>query len=225
MKNSDNKGEAPITEEMLASLRERIKPYLTDKRYLHTLAVEKEVRALGSIYLSDSIEKLSAAALLHDITKRLSAREQLDLCREFGIPADPDDAKYSAKLFHAKTAAAAAQRDFPEFALPEVISGIRWHTTGRAGMSTFEALVYLADYIEETRTFEDCVRLREYFYSGLSDCRSDGNREALLCKTMILSFDMTVKNLIDEAALVDRDTVEARNYYLIKSKNASVRKV
>ena len=58
-----------ITEKMLAELRERVKPYLTDKRYLHTLAVEEEAAALGSVYLPSDINRLRAAALLHDITK------------------------------------------------------------------------------------------------------------------------------------------------------------
>ena len=64
-----------ITEKMLAELRERVKPYLTDKRYLHTLAVEEEAAALGSVYLPSDISRLRAAALLHDITKKLTAEE------------------------------------------------------------------------------------------------------------------------------------------------------
>lgn len=225
MNHSDNTANRTITEEMLNSLRERIKPYLTDKRYLHTLAVEKEAVSLANIYMPQRENELRAAALLHDITKRLSTKDQLALCCEFGIPYTDEEALYSPKLFHAKTAAAVAQRDFPEFALPDVIAGVRLHTTGRAGMSTFEALVYLADYIEESRTFDDCVRLREFFYSGISACRSEADREEVLYSTMILSFDMTVKSLMNDSALIDRDTVEARNYYIVKSKKAAVRKV
>lgn len=202
-----------ITDEMLESLRDRVKNYLTKKRYAHTLAVEEEAAELGKIYLPDSINELRAAALLHDITKRLDLEKQLNLCVEFDIMVSDTD-KMAPKIFHAKTAAAVVQRDFPEFADSRVVSGIRWHTTGRAGMSVFEAIIYLADYIEKTRTFPDCVTLRSEFYSGLSLADTAEKKDILLKKTMIRSFDMTIRCLVDEGALIDKDTVEARNWYL-----------
>ena len=58
-----------ITEEMLTELREKITPWLTGKRLVHTLAVEDMAVKLGKLYLPDQTEKLRAAALLHDITK------------------------------------------------------------------------------------------------------------------------------------------------------------
>ncbi len=212
-----------ITEKMLAELRERVKPYLTDKRYLHTLAVEEEAAALGSVYLPSDINRLRAAALLHDITKKLTADEQLRICEEFHIPATAADAVFSPKLFHAKTAAAIAARDFSDFADAQVVSGVRWHTTGRAGMTDFEAIIYLADYIEKTRTFEDCVKLREYFYGALAAAQDDEAKRELLWRTMALSFDMTIKSLMSDSSLIDRDTVEARNYYLMKLGTAARR--
>lgn len=212
MKNSAN-----ITDEMLDGLRERVQGYYTKKRYPHVLGVEREAVSLGAVYLPDEINALRAAALLHDITKKLDVEKQLKLFDEFGIMKTGDE-ESAPKLLHAKTAAALIERDFPDFAHEKIISAVRNHTTGKAGMSLFDMLIYLADYIEDTRTFEDCVALRKFFYEGLADAASESERINVLQKTMILSFDMTVKNLIDEGALIDRDTVEARNWFVMNLK-------
>ena len=200
-----------FTDEMLDALRERIRPYLKAKRYEHTLAVEREVARLGEIYLPEDVNRLRAAALLHDITKKLDLSEHLQICNRFDIMfgAHPEMEK---KLFHSRTAPAVIKEEFEGFYDDEIISAVRWHTTGRDGMSVFEALVYLADYIEETRTFEDCVTLRKYFYSNLS--LAEISPKKLLYKTMIMSFDMTIRNLIEETGLIDLDTISARNYYV-----------
>ncbi len=199
-----------ITEYEIEALREKIRPYHTAKRYAHALAVEKECARIGTLLLPEKVNKLRAAGLLHDITKKDDIEKQLQYCVEFGIIISNSDIR-SPKLFHAKTAAAMISRDFPEFSDEEIISGVRYHTTGRDGMTAFESVVYLADYIEETRTFPDCVRLREYFWNGVS---SGKNAEEHFRRTVVKSFDMTISQLLDEGAPVDRDTVEARNYFL-----------
>ena len=191
-------------------LRELIKPYLTEKRYAHTLAVEREAEYLGKIYLPEKVMKLRASALLHDITKMCVSEKQLQYCSEFGIIVSEYDI-LAPKTLHSKTAAALVGRDFPEFDDCEIVDGVRWHTTGRDGMSDFEAIIYLADYIEDTRTFPDCVELRRYFREALA---SGEDRYTVLYRTMVRSFDMTVRSLLDDGKLVCEDTVRARNYFI-----------
>ena len=203
-----------VTEEMLSLLREAVKAYQTEKRYRHTLAVEREAKALGELFLPADVNRLRAAALLHDITKIYDTEKQLKTCSEFGIIIRTGEIN-APKLFHAKTGAAVAERDFPDFADPDIISAVRWHTTGRTDMSVFEMLIYLADYIEDTRTFEDCVILRNQFYTGISKSETLSDCLEVLRNTMITSFDMTIKCLIGEGALVDRDTIEARNWFIL----------
>lgn len=205
--------EIVITEEMLASLRVRVAEFMTEKRYRHTLGVERECEKLGKLLLPDKINKLRAAALLHDITKVLSLEKQLQYCENFGIIHRNSDL-LSPKIFHAKTASELVKRDYPEFADEEVVSGIRWHTTGHCDMTLFEAIVYLADYIEDTRTFEDCVKLRRFFYDGIAASKDQRDIIKVFYRTMILSFDMTISGLISENAPIDTDTVGARNYYI-----------
>ena len=95
----------------------------------------------------------------------------------------------------------------------DILSAVRWHTTGRKGMTVFESLVYLADYIEKTRTFDDCVVLRKYFYDELD--KGEYPPIEVLRKTMVMSFDMTISNLIEENGLIDLDTISARNSFVL----------
>ncbi len=203
-----------ITESMLSELREKIRPYLKNKRYNHTLAVEEEVACLGKIFLPNDVNRLRAAALLHDITKKLDLSEHLQICKAFDIIVG-DQPEKEEKLFHSKTAPVIIKEQFEGYYDEDIISAVRWHTTGREKMTVFESLVYLADYIEKTRTFEDCVILRKYFYSGIEKC-SDTPLETLR-KTMVMSFDMTIKNLMEESGLIDLDTISARNSFVLNS--------
>lgn len=195
-------------------LKDEIARYVKGKRYLHTLAVERECSALSCIYGLDAkdAERLSIAAFLHDITKEIDTEGQIDLCKRFGIPFDSSDIK-SPKVFHAKTGAYFAREKFPALTDDVVFGCIRWHTTGRAGMSLPEKLLYLADYIEETRDFDDCIELRRYFYSRIYKIR-ESEKMHLLNQTLVLSFDMTIRNLLEEGGFIYPDTINSRNHLL-----------
>ena len=200
-----------INDEALSSLRERVRPYMNEHRFTHTLGVERECEALGKLFLPDDVPALRAAALLHDITKMLSLEKQLKLCNNFDIIYGKGDL-LSPKLFHAKTAPEVIKRDFPEYADERILSAVRWHTTGRRGMTTFDAIVYLADYIEDTRQFEECAALRSFFWDAVN--KKDDDPIRIFIRTLIRSFDITMKGLIDEGAPIDADTTDARNYFI-----------
>ena len=137
-------------EKMRRDILSRLKGY----RYEHSLGVERCAVALAKKYGGDP--KLAGiAGILHDITKHLSAQEQLNLCEKYGIiPCTVE--KSEPKMLHGKTAAAIARR---EYGMPdEVCDAIACHTTGRANMTTLDKILYLADYIEETRDFPGVER-------------------------------------------------------------------
>ena len=207
--------ETEFISEKVRLLSKFVKPYLTEKRYRHTISVANEVRSLGGIYLPDRLEDLQISALLHDITKKDDIAKQLQYCQNFDIITENDDL-LSKDTLHALTAAALAERKFADYVNGDVLSGIRWHTTGHDGMSIFESLVYLADYIEETRVFEGSVRLRRYLYDRIS---SGCDKYAVLYDSMIYSFNMTIEYLIKKDSSIDGNTVSARNYF-ISQKNS-----
>ena len=207
--------DAHITKEMLDELRVSIQKSMSPKRYSHTCAVETMVARLCELFCPENTTELRAAALIHDITKEESLEKQLQLCREFDIIVQSGDV-LAPKTFHAKTAAALIGRDYPDFASEAVVSAVRWHTTGHAEMTLGEQLLYLADYIDDSRMFPDCVRLRNYFWRADPAAMDECARMAHLYDTLILSFDMTMRHLLDENATISLDTILARNALIEK---------
>ena len=165
---------------------------------------------IGRIYAPDKLNTLRAAALLHDITKEYSINLHLKICAERNIPLTEGDV-YAAKTLHARTAAAIIPEMYPELATPEVVSAVRWHTAGKAQMTVSEKIIYLADYIDMSRKFSDCVELREYFFSKDTSKMTDEERLAHLDDTLLISFDMTIRGLLEKGAPIAEDTIDARN--------------
>lgn len=196
----------------LSELKEQIQSYISGKRLAHTYAVEEEVEVLADFYGITGEDKLRLcrAALLHDMTKAKKGAEQAALYEELGIEGAAVDLLFP-RIMHAKTAAALAKRDFPLIADDALCAQIRWHTTGRAGMTTCEKLLYLADYIEKTRTYEDCLTLRRHFYTKIKKTDDIQSRLALLDEIMLESFDMTIRVLLKDGEPICMDTIEARN--------------
>lgn len=195
------------------SIKSAVSSFESEKRFSHTLGVADEACRLGKIFLPAKVKKLRLAGLLHDITKDFKLEKQLELCEKYGIAVDTKN--IVPKLLHAKTGCEFSREIFGrELVDDEVYSGIYYHTTGRRGMTLFEAIIYLADYIEQGRTFFDCVELRKFFYERIATASSYEEKIEVLRKTMVLSFDMTIKNLIEEGKQIDSDTVDARNYFL-----------
>ena len=213
---------APWGESELRALRESLRDQMSEKRYLHTVAVEDMVARLCAVYCPEETNLLRAAALLHDITKELDAEAQKDVCRERGIEISADD-EMAPKTFHARTAAALIPERYPAFHHDTVVSAVRWHTTGRGGMTLTEKLLYLADYIDDSRKFPDCVRLRDFFWNASPERMSEADRLAHLRRTLIMSFEMTVRALLCEDAVISIDTMEARNELCREEKAANAK--
>ena len=202
-------------ESALDSLRAAVSGEMSEKRFRHTAEVEKMAARLGRLYAPDKVDVLRAAALLHDITKEYSTERQLQICYEQGIRISKQDI-LTPKTFHAKTAAALIPTLYPEFADDEVISAVRWHTTGRADMGFLEKIIYLADYIDESRTFPDCVTLRDMFWGAKPEEMSPEERLVHLDCVLLRSFDMTLAALIADGAPISEDTFAARNALIVE---------
>ena len=201
------------------SLREKIinDPEISEKRTRHILAVEDMAVRLGLIYAPEKLHILRAAALLHDVTKEYSAEKHTEICKRYGHEVTLAEL-CAPKLFHAITAAYLIPDEYPEFNDPEVVSSVRWHTTGKAGMSICEKIVYLADYIDESRTFPDCVTLRNMFFGAEPEKMSREDALFHLDEVIIASYQMTVASLLQDGKMISVDTVNALNDLVCKKK-------
>ena len=199
-----------FNEQALSALRESVVARMSPKRYAHTAAVEEMVTRLAALYCPELTASLRAAALLHDLTKEYSTEEHVDILVRAGESVCASD-RIAYKTLHARTAALLIPDLYPDFATDTVVSAVRWHTTGREGMTLPEKLLYLADYIDESRIFPDCVRLRTYFWNARPERMSEEERRVHLRRTLIMSYDMTMRALINEGAVISPDTALARN--------------
>ena len=182
---------------------------LSEKRFKHTLGVAEAARELASVHFpSLDLKSVELAALMHDFTKEYPVERHLELCSLFGIELSEEDI-INHKLLHGKTAALIARDSFG--LSDEICSAVYWHTTGRPAMSPFETVIYLADYIEEFRDDPGCIRLREYYKKCMEKER---DKSVALLKTLVRSFDTTIKHLISEERTICETTISARNYYL-----------
>ena len=204
-----------FSEEMLSALREGVKNEMGEKRYFHTLEVEKMAARLGEIYAPEDVSMLRAAALLHDITKERTIEEHIAICESNGIEITVADRK-APKMFHSRTAALVIPTKYPEFALPEIITAVRYHTTGRADMMLAEKIIYLADYIDMSRKYEDCVALREFFFNFDFEGADESARLKHLNDTLIMSYNLTIKGLLEDDKHIDKATFEARNFLILE---------
>ena len=182
---------------------------LSERRLKHTFGVAEAAKELAKTHFPGlDLKAVELAALMHDFTKEYSVERQLELCEFYRIPVT-DEEKANYKLLHAKTAAMIAS---DRFSLPsDACSAIYWHTTGRAAMTPFEIVIYLADYIEEFREDAGCIKLREFYQKAV---KKEPDKTTALHKTLLRSFDTTIKHLISEEKTINAYTIEARNYYI-----------
>lgn len=180
-----------------AKMREEILSRLSGYRLEHTLGCERAAVMLAKRFGGDE-EKCAFAAILHDITKRLSREEQLYLCENYGIiPCDVE--KMEWKMLHGKTAAAIAEKEY--HAPADIVHAIAVHTTGCANMTLLDKIIYLADFIEETRDFKGVEPARAL-------ARQDIDQALLYC------FDFSLTDLVERGKLIHKDTFEARNWLI-----------
>lgn len=138
-----------------------VKKYLTEERWRHTVRVAvfaaEHCRAAG-VYEIDAI----TAAALHDCAKYLppDAPELKGFVTPGGVP---------DTVLHQYGGAYVAEHTFG-IKDRDILNAIKYHSSGRENMSNLEKLIYLADLLEEGRTFDGVEYLREKLKSGLDAC-------------------------------------------------------
>jgi predicted HD superfamily hydrolase involved in NAD metabolism len=205
-------------EKMINALRENISKEMSPFRLEHTLGVEKMAVRLGELFCPEEISRLRVAALLHDVTKELSIDEHAEIYRAHSLEPSPEELSAPATL-HAVTASLIIPESYADFADSEVVSAVRYHTVGRENMTLLEKLIYLADYIDETRRYADCVELRNMFFSAEPEKMNMDERSAHLNRVILRSFDMTVADILKNGRVLSTDTVKARNSIIFELKN------
>ena len=182
-----------FTSDMVEGLSTEVGRRLGEKRFLHTKGVAACASKLAEFCGIDSKIEAEIAAYLHDVTKEYSFDEQMSLIKRHNIKLDEEDMR-SPAVFHSFTAEAVIKSNFPEFATDKILSAVRFHTLGSPDMSDFDEIIFLADFIEETRMYPSCVALREFVFSNMKEGDAEANI-AILHRAVISAIDSTVLNL------------------------------
>lgn len=143
-----------------------VKRHLTPKRFYHCQCVAESAAHLAEKYGVDA-EKARLAGILHDIMKDTDPEEQLKIMREYGIMLT-EAQRRNTKLWHALSAAA-----YVEHVLglqdQEILDAIACHTGGKSGMTVFDKVLFVADYISADRDYPGVEELRVLAESSLEE--------------------------------------------------------
>lgn len=181
-------------------MQEKLQSALSVKRYIHTMGVSEEAVRLAEIFGTQAEQqKAKVAGLLHDCAKDYPKELRERFCKEYKVKLD-DIMKQQTDLIHPFLGAEVAKREY-KVKDEEVLNAIRYHTTGRANMSTLEKIVFIADYIEPNREKFD----------GLEEAR----RLAYLDLDMAMKFilEETIAFVKERGRLLHPLSLEALEYY------------
>ncbi len=201
-----------FSDEQIATLTLRVSEKLSEKRFSHTLGVLDAAKNIGKYFPKIDLSELSAAALLHDVTKELSFEEQLDLLGAGGVSLTDSDTK-SPLILHSLSAPIAVERDFPEFATENVLSATRNHTTGSPGMSVFDEIVMISDYVEDGRIYDSCASVRRELFENLSKSKNEKETEKSLHFAVYKSLVFTENDVIKRGRFLNERSVATKKYF------------
>lgn len=186
-------------EQFIAIIRSRLSNY----RFRHSLCVAEEARRLAVRYGADA-DKAYTAGILHDVMKDTAPAAHQKILDDYGVELDTVE-KHSPTLWHARTGAVFL-RHILGIEDEEILRAVRYHTTGRAGMSLLEQVLFVADFTSADRDYPDVDVMRRFADQSLSDA-------------MLYGVDYTIRELIDRGNPVHPNTVALYNDIVLSLKN------
>lgn len=184
--------------EQMMTIRKQLESKLDPMRYEHSVSVSYTCMALAMRYGYD-LQKAELAGILHDCAKRYSDTVLIDKCKKHEIALTEDELRAPA-VIHAKYGAWMAENKFG-IRDEEILSAIRCHTTGKAGMGLLDKILYIADYIEPRRN--KASNLPQMRYLAFQD----------LDETMFQILESTLQYLEKKGGNVDSMTRQAYAYF------------
>lgn len=174
------------------------------KRYKHSLRVAELAQELADIHGADK-DKAYIAGLIHDCAKYNEEayinKLKIDIS-SYKISSNKDP------VLHSFLGAEVAKKVY-NISDKDILSAIKYHTTGKKAMTNLEKIIFIADAIEPDRDFE-----------GIDEIRQASKKDLDLAMLMLL--DSNIIFLIGKKALINPLSFEARNY-LIEEKNGKTR--
>lgn len=184
----------------LSAYRKIITEKLDEYRLNHSECVSECAAALAEQYGAD-VEKARLAGLLHDVMKNDGAKSHLDEIDKAGIELSLLEIA-NRKVWH-QISGAAFLKNENIVTDEEILGAVRWHTTGRAGMTLLEKVVYIADFISADRDYPDVGIVRKLTQKSLEDA-------------ILYTTQYTIKKLVSAGLPVHPATVDCYNDMILK---------
>lgn len=179
-----------------------VRSHLSERRFTHSLNVAAEAEKLAVKYGGDP-EKAYLSGLVHDILKENDS-SALRFFEERGITLTELE-KSAPKLWHAMAGAVfiSEHYDFED----DIITAVRYHTTGRENMSLLEKILFVADFISADRDYPGVDEMRKRAQVSLEYAMEEGLR-------------FTINELSEAGRAIHPDTVACYNEIILrKDKN------
>jgi len=187
-----------VTEPVEEALRRQLER-LPEEVRAHVERVLDEALRLAARHGTDA-SKVRPAVLAHDLLRVTPREDLLRMAGEMGH--EPNEAERAEPLLlHGRVAAALLRERFGVDDA-EVLDAVRYHTTGRAGMSDVEKVVFLADKTEP----DELAHHPEW--REVRDLARDD-----LDAAMLRALELYVEGARREGWTVHPDVVAAREYF------------
>lgn len=179
----------------IRKLKNIIKPMLSEKRYRHSVLVGEMAKEIATYY-GDDANLAQAGGILHDITKDMPFDEQLKILNKFGIILT--DIEQSSKSVWHQISGGVYVEKVLGFNDQELIGSVRYHTTGKYGMTNIEKIVFLADATSLDRKYKDVDKLRKAIKIDLD-------------YGMIVATKFSIQSCIKKEQIIVPETIETYN--------------
>ena len=138
--------------------------------------------------------------MLHDYARKYAGQELIKQAQKHKVKIGPLQ-KLEPKLLHATLSARLAKQDFG-IKNKKILSAISKHTVGSPKMTTLEKIIYVADHIEEERSYPGIKKLRALAKKNLD-------------QAVLESSTIMIKYLLAKGVPIFAGTIATRNYYLL----------
>lgn len=181
------------------NITEYLKENLSEIRFAHTMGVAETAKSLARKWGTDE-HRAYLAGLVHDCAKEIPKDDAISRLKNYGYT--PSELEISTPaLLHAPLGAYISEDVFG-ICDKEVLDAVRYHTTGRVGMTLLEKLIYVADFTEPGRKYKESRQVRK-----LAETDIDA--------AVLLEADMVIKFTVDKGRTLHPDTILARNSMLM----------
>jgi nicotinate-nucleotide adenylyltransferase len=167
------------------------------------MCVAQKARELAKKYDVDE-EKAYVAGILHDIMKEEAFDVQSEIIESDGV--DMTEIELANHRVYHQMSGAVYVKNQLNITDEDIVNGIRYHTTGRANMSKFEMIIYLADFTSADRNYPDVDKMRAETDKGLLN-------------GMLYSLRYTIIDIVSHNRQIHPDTINCFNWVVGQIKN------